>query len=265
MEKNIAQKMRSLMEEIVAKSPTDEKDLADEAFLREVDEAVRDSDLKQFWNKWGRWLLLAIVLIFGSLAGWIYYQNQSVSATGEQGEALIKAVDTLDAGKNDEALEALKPFENADQAGYRALSKILKGNIAVEKGDIKAAIAAYDEVLTDESLPDAFRDFALIRKTTAQYDDLKPQEVIDRLKPLATPGNPWFGSAGEMTAIAYMRMDKENLAGPIFAQIAAQEDLPESLRNRARQMSGVLGVDAVQLDESEDNAELEDGVKSEDE
>lgn len=239
----------------MAKSPTDQTDLADEAFLREVDDAVRDGDLKQFWQKWGRWLALAIILIFGSLAAWFYYDSQTDSATGKQGEILIKAIDTLDAGNNDEALEQLKPLENADQAGYRALSKILKGNIAIEKGDPKAAVTAYDEVLNDDSLPMAFRDFALIRKTTAQFDDMKPQEVVDRLKPLAKPGNPWFGSAGEMTAIAYIRMDKENLAGPIFAQIAAQEDLPQSLRNRAQQMAGVLGVDAIQLGESDDSAE----------
>nr|MBP6380260.1 hypothetical protein [Sphingorhabdus sp.] len=58
----------------------------------------------------------------------------------------------------------------------------------------------------------------------------------------------WFGSAGEMTAISYMKMGKDNLAGPIFAQIAKQEDLPQTLRARAQQMAGALGVDTVQLD-----------------
>lgn len=239
----------------MAKSPTDTKDLADEAFLREVDDAVRDSDLKQFWNKWGRWIAIALVLGFGALGAWAYFANQKSQATGDQGEAFIKAVDTLEAGKNDEALEQLQPFKDADQAGYRALSKILEGNIAIEKGDKKKAITSYDEVIKDEGLPNAFRDFALIRKTMAQFDDLKPQQVIDQLKPLAVPGNPWFGSAGEMTAISYMRLEKEDLAGPIFAQIADQEDLPESLRGRARQMAGVLGIDAIQNSESEDSAE----------
>jgi len=233
----------------VAKSPTDTKDLADEAFLREVDDAVRDSDMKQFWNKWGRWIAIALVLGFGGLGAWAYYSNEQSEAVGEQGEAFIKAVDTLDAGNNDEALEQLKPFKEADQAGYRALSKILEGNIAIEKGDKKKAIASYDEVIKDEGLPNAFRDFALIRKTMAQFDDVKPQQVIDQLKPLAVPGNPWFGSAGEMTAISY------DLAGPIFAQIADQEDLPDSLRDRSRQMAGVLGIDAIQNSESEDSAE----------
>lgn len=253
----LTQQIAILMENIVAKSPTDTKNLADEAFMREVDDAVRDSDLRTFWDKWGKWIALALVLGFGSLAGWAYYQNQTAAAVGKQGEAFIKAVDTLEAGNNDEALAQLKPLEDANQAGYRAISKIIRGNVAVEKGDMKTAVAAYEEVITDDSLPQQFRDFALIKKTMAQYDNMKPQEVIDRLKPLAIAGNPWFGSAGEMTAIAYMNLGKEELAGPIFAQIAGQEDLPDSLRNRARQMAGVLGVDAIQLDESEDGAKAE--------
>ncbi len=244
-----------LMEVTVAKSPTDTRDLADEAFLREVDDAVRDSDLKQFWNKWGRWIAIALIVGFGTLGAWAYFENQKSQAIGDQGEAFIKAVDILEAGKNDEALEQLKSFKDAEQAGYRALSKILEGNIAIEKGDKKKAIAHYDDVIKDEELSSAFRDFALIRKTMAQFDDVKPQHIIDQLKPLAIPGNPWFGSAGEMTAISYMRQDKEDLAGPIFAQIADQEDLPESLRGRARQMAGVLGIDAIQNSESEDDAE----------
>lgn len=89
---------------------------------------------------------------------------------------------------------------------------------------------------------------ALIRVATAEFDSLPPQKTIDRLKPLAKPGTPWFGSAGEMTAISYMKMGKDDLAGPIFAQIAKQEDLPQSLRSRAQQMAGGLGIDTVQLD-----------------
>jgi hypothetical protein len=43
-------------------------------------------------------------------------------------------------------------------------------------------------------------------------------------------------------------MGKDNLAGPIFAQIAKQEDAPQTLRSRAQQMAGALGIDTVQLE-----------------
>jgi hypothetical protein len=78
--------------------------------------------------------------------------------------------------------------------------------------------------------------------------------VIDRLKPLATAGHPYFGSAGELTALAYIKMGKDNMAGPIFAQIAKQEDAPQTLRSRAQQMAGALGIDTVQLDANRDAA-----------
>ena len=44
-------------------------------------------------------------------------------------------------------------------------------------------------------------DAALVRMTAIELDTLPPQAVVDRLKGLAVAGNPWFGSAGELTAI----------------------------------------------------------------
>ena len=66
-----------------------------------------------------------------------------------------------------------------------------------------------------------------------------------RLSHLAVPGNPWFGSAGEMVAIAHMRMNKPDLAGPLFQKLAEDKQVPETIRSRARQLAGVMGIDAV--------------------
>jgi len=69
--------------------------------------------------------------------------------------------------------------------------------------------------------------------------------VIDRLKPLAVPGKPWFGSAGELVALAYIKQNKTEAAGGILAGIAKDKTVPDTLRRRARQLAGQLGVDAV--------------------
>jgi hypothetical protein len=138
------------------------------------------------------------------------------------------------------------------------MSQILLANIAAAEGNSRKAVADYAKIAKDESLPEAFRNLALIRQTTTEYETLSPQAVIDRLKPLAKPNTPWFGSAGEMTALAYMKMGKDELAGPIFAQIAKQEDLPQTLRARAQQMAGALGVDTVQLDAKQTGASAAD-------
>ena len=232
----------------MALTPTDKRAATDEAFLREVDDAVRAGDLENFWKRYGRWLVAAIVIGLAAFGGWIYWQNQQVAAAEAQGEKFILAVEKLQGGNVKEAKTDLLALAKAEQPGYRAMAQILLANIAAAEGNTKKAIADYAKVAADDSLPQPFRDMALVRQTTAEFDTLSPQAVIDRLKPLAKPGTAWFGSAGEMTAIAYMKMGKDNLAGPIFAQIAKQEDLPQTLRARAQQMAGALGVDTVQLD-----------------
>jgi hypothetical protein len=77
-----------------------------------------------------------------------------------------------------------------------------------------------------------------------RFDSLPPQQVIDRLKPLAVPGNAWFGSAGELVGMAYLKQGKPELAGPLFAAIGKNTEVPSSLRSRMRQVAGQLGYDA---------------------
>lgn len=238
----------------MALTPTDKRAGSDEAFLREVDDAVRASDLTSFWTRYGRWLLAAIVAALLAFGGWIVYQNQQQAAADRQGEEFVDAMDKLRAGQEKEARAKLATLAKADQPGYRAMAQLVEANLLGEDGKTKEAIAIYAKVAGDGSLPQTFRDLALIRQTSAEFDSLPPQKVVDRLKTLSTPGHAWFGSAGELTALAYLKMGKDNLAGPIFAQIAKQDGLPQSLRSRAQQMAGALGVDTVQVDEKRNAA-----------
>ncbi|MGB5076551.1 MAG: tetratricopeptide repeat protein [Sphingorhabdus sp.] len=238
----------------MALTPTDKRAGSDEAFLREVDDAVRASDLTNFWTRYGRWLLVALVAGLLAFGGWIVYQNRLQAAADLQGEQFIDAMDKLRAGDEKGARLKLSKLANAEQPGYRAMAQLVEANLLGEDGETKKAIAIYAKVAADDSLPQPLRDLALIRRTSAEFDSLPAQAVIDRLKPLAKAGNPWFGSAGELTAISYMKLGKDNMAGPIFAQIAKQDGLPQSLRSRAQQMAGALGVDAVQVDEKRNAA-----------
>ena len=86
-----------------------------------------------------------------------------------------------------------------------------------------------------------------IRRPAAEFDTLTPADVVARLRPLAVAGKPWFGSAGEMTGIAYLKMGRTREAGAVFAALAKDEGVPESIRSRSVQLAGVLGVDVPQV------------------
>lgn len=222
-----------------------------EAFIREVDEALRQEQLTSFWTRWGRWLIVLVVLGIAAFGGWLWWDHQARQKAGERGEQLAVTLDAIEEGDRAAAIKQADALAAADQPGYRAAAMLLKAAIALEGDDTQAAIAQYKAITADAELAQPYRDLALIRQTALEFDTLQPQQVVDRLKPLAVEGNPWFGSAGEMVAIAYMKMGKPDLAGPMFGAMSKDKGVPESIRTRAVQMAGLLGVDAVRTDSEE--------------
>ena len=223
-------------------------DAEQDVFMREVDDAMREDQLQDFWLSYGRWILGLVVIALLAFAGYLFYAHQQEQAAGVAGEEYMTSLDALKADNTDGANKALETSIDASQPGYRAAAKMLEAGIAAQRNDPKKAAAQYAKVVADDSLPQAYRDAALIRQTAAEYDNLKPETVIARLKSLAVPGNPWFGSAGEMVAIAHIRMNKPKLAGALFSQLAKDENVPSTIRDRTRQMAGLYGFDAVEDD-----------------
>ena len=221
-----------------------------EAFFREVDDELRRDEMADFARRYGRWVIVALVVALLALAGFLYWRHHQEQAAGTQGEQFQQALDSLGANKVDEASKQLAPLAASKIDGYRAMARFTEADILLQKNDLKGAATKFASIAQDQSLAKPFRDLALIRQTSAEYDTLKPEVVISRLRGLAVKGSPWFGSAGEMMALAYLRQGRRDLAGELFGQIAATEHVPESIRQRAVQMSGTLGVDAV--DQNED-------------
>ncbi|MGV3481631.1 MAG: tetratricopeptide repeat protein [Sphingobium sp.] len=216
-----------------------------EAFKREVDEELRREQIATVWQRWGRWMLVGLIVALGAFGGWLWWNHERTKEAEADGEAVTKIFTDMSEGRGQDAEKALKPFTESDIEGYRAAAKLTTASLRLTANDSKGAIAGYKAVAEDASLAKPYRDLALIRWTAAEYDTMKPQDVVARLKPLAVKGNPWFGSAGEMVAIAYINLNKPELAGPLFGEIARDEGVPETIRQRAVQMAGLLGVDAV--------------------
>jgi hypothetical protein len=138
----------------------------------------------------------------------------------------------------------LDPLAESRSKAVRASALFTAAAVALEQNDHKLAIAKYREIAGDDGLPKPYRDAGLIRQTALEFDQIKPDEVISRLQPFAKPGNPWFGSTGEMTALAMIKQGKKDEAGRLFAAIAKDKTVPQSIRARAVQIAGSLGIDA---------------------
>lgn len=216
-----------------------------ETFYREVDEGLRKDQMADTFRKHG-WLIAGgVVLLFAAIGGFIWWQNQQEAKAGARGEALTDILQDVQAGRTKGVEPKIEELVESGSPGYRAAAMLTRANIAIEAGNNAAAIATLKAMAEDDGFAEPYRQLALVRQTALEFDTLTPAIVLQRLQPLAQAGNPWFGSAGELVAIAHLKQQRPDLAAPIFSAISRDENVPASIRSRAVQMAGALGVDAV--------------------
>ena len=239
----------------MALTPTSDQSSADklavrraaeqDVLLREVDEAVRQDEATEFFRRYGKAVVGLVILALAAFGAWLWWSDHRAAQKDKGSEDFVQALDQIDAGNAVKANSALDPIAQKGTPAAAAGARLLQAGLMIAKGDTARATTALFKLADDKDAPQELRNLAAIRGVSAGFDTMMPEAVIARMKPLAKPGNPWFGSAGELLAAAYLKQGKKDLAGPLFAAIAKDQDAPQSLRSRARQMAGQLGYDAV--------------------
>jgi hypothetical protein len=216
-----------------------------ESFVREVDENLRRDQLRDMAKSHGKWLVVAVILLLVSVGGYLFWRDRQKQQVADQTETLSAAIDKIGGGNVKGAASDLEPLSNASNDVVRASSELARAAVALRQNDRKTALDIYKRIAADKGMPQPYRDLATVRGTMIEYDQLKPDEIIARITPLAEPGKPFFGTAGEMVALARLAKGDRNGAGQMFARIAGDRQVPEPIRSRAIQFAGSLGVDAT--------------------
>ncbi len=214
--------------------------------MREVDDAVRQDEVSNVAKKYGIAIGAALLVLLLAFGGWLLWQNREEARLEERSEELVLAIDELETGSLSVAEEELASLAEDAPPAQRTISRLLRAGTAAQSARTSEALALYEGVAGDAEVPAPYRDFAAIRAVTLAYDDMEPQQVIDRLGSLAVPGGAWYGSAGELVALAYLELGREEEAGPLLAAIARDTSVPETVRARTRQLAGLLGYDAIE-------------------
>lgn len=217
----------------------------DDVLLREVDDAVRQDQYAEFGRKFGKPLIGIVLVGLAAFGGYLWWHEHRESQKEDDSETYVSALDKVQAGDLASGEKGLAPVIENGGEGAKASAQLLKAGIAMEQGKAAEAGTLFEAVAADASAPQTLRDLATVRAVAASYDKMKSADVVTRLQPLVIPGKPWFPVAGEMLAMAYLDQGKNAEAGKLFAQIVRDKNTSDTMKSRARQMAGLLGVDAI--------------------
>lgn len=214
--------------------------MADDNFIREVNEEFRKEKLHALWDRYGAAVIALVVLIIVGTAAYVGYRYWDETRANRSGDAYSQALALAGSGKSEEALAAFAQLEKDGYGAYPLLARMRAATVKADSGDVAAAVADFDAVAADGKIASVLRDMARLRAALLLVDHGSFADVSSRVEPLTGDTNPLRHSAREALGLAAWKDGKKADALKLFDQIVADEAAPRGVRERATMMAGLI-------------------------
>jgi hypothetical protein len=214
--------------------------MSDDSFFREVNEEIRQDRARALWDRFGPWALAIAVLVVLGTALFVAWEYWVESRANRSGDAFSHALSLANEGRNDEALGALQELEIEGYGAYPLLARMRAATVLAAKGDMAGAVASFDQVAADTSIPGAIRDMARLRAALILVDSGSYADVSARAETLTGDTNPLRHSARETLGLSAWKEGRSADALTLFEQIVADTETPRNVRERATMLAELI-------------------------
>lgn len=214
----------------------------DTGLLREIDEELRQEHYSKLWNRYGKLIIAAAVILVASVAGYKGWQAYDFSRRSEQADRFSMAVASEIGGDLSQAYQAFNSLAADSSGGYGILAKFRAASALSRQGDHAGAASAYASMAGDSGIDRQYRDLATLLGVLNELDTADPASILQRLAPLTDEGSPWRFSARELSGLAEMRAGNTKRASELFNQLIAETAAPSGVRARAQELLSAIGT-----------------------
>ena len=207
--------------------------------FREIEDELRRDNLLKLWQRYGKYIIAAAVLVLLVAAAIVAWRDHLASERRAQSTTYSNALALVRAGKDAEAARLFGVLAQQG-GGYGLLAAFEHAELLAKTGDKKGAIAAYNQLADSASIDPEFRDLAALLSVMHELPGGDPKAAIARLEPLTKPGNVWRASALDLTAAAKLQAGDRGGALAIYTQLADDLTAPQGLRARAAELAAAL-------------------------
>lgn len=214
----------------------------DDSFIREVNEELRSDQMKGAVRRFGRYIIaVAVLIVLGTIGkvAYEYWDNNQSSGAGDQ---FLAAMKLADENKSDEALAALDKLEKEGHGAYPVLARMRAATVQSQKGDNAGAIASFQTIAKDKSVPAAVQDAAKIRAGWLLIENGTYEQVSAAVEEMAVPGNAFRHSSREALGLAAYKAGNMTQARQWFQSIVDDADSPRNVANRAHMMLDLINA-----------------------
>lgn len=212
-----------------------------EAFIKEVNEDLKNEEFKKIWDKYGIYIIILVVaaltaaVSFETIKSWYTKRMQVWSDT------YAYAVSMHNQGKYDDSLESLNYIIAKDYGIFTELAQMQKINILLDQNKIDDAVKLMENIVADKSFNPQLKQ-TVVFKLASYKMEKAPLEEIEALigEAARDENNSWQPAAAEMLAIAYLHNNKIEEAKKIYGELLKNDKASEIMKARISDIMSVL-------------------------
>lgn len=209
-----------------------------DAFIHEVSEEVKNDNLKIFWDKYGLFVILFVVLAVSAAVSFETIKNWRDKAFQSRTEQYLMSLPN--SVNYESSLKALEKIASGDNGIYSELARIQIANILFEQNKISEGEEMLQTIVDNDELNPRVRNLAALKLATYKIDTAPRTEIQTLLEPVANAENSWSPLAKDLLAMAAIKDGDIEGARTIYVSLLESGNISENFRSRIQDMLSAL-------------------------
>ena len=212
-----------------------------DALIREVNEDLKNEEWKKFWDKYGLYVIVLVVVALTAAVSFETIKSWYVKRMQIWSDTYAYAVTMAAEGKYDDSIESLDYIVAKDYGIFVELAKMQKINIFIEQNKIDDAVKLMEEIVADKDFDDRLKETVAFKLASYKMESAPIEEVLALIGDIAdNEESGWQAAANEMIAITYLRDKNIDKAKEIYNRLLSSDKASELMKARIRDILATL-------------------------
>ncbi len=213
----------------------------EDAFIREVDEDLKNESMQLFWKKYGLGITILVTCALTFAVSFEAIKSWHIKRLENWSDTYSYAVSLQQQNKYDQSIVAYDNISSQDYGVFADLAEMQKANILLSQGKMEEAFVQLSKIIEDKDFNPKLKDTARIKLASYKVDTAPANEVANILSSISNnPQNGWYVSACELMALLSLREGNTQEAINFFEKISQDENASMVQKNRIKNIISTI-------------------------
>lgn len=214
---------------------------AQEAFIKEVNEDLKNESMKKLWDKYGLYIIILVAAALTAAVSFETIKAWHTKKIQKWSDSYAYALSLQNQGKYEDSIQTFDYIAGQDYGIFSDLAQMQKANILLEQNKTDEALKLMAEMAADNSFNSQLRDTVALKLASYKLENAPVDEIRQMIGSIAQDAeNSWQPVANEMLALAYLRDGEIAQAREIYDRLLQSDKTSEIMKVRIKDILSAL-------------------------